>query len=379
MRNYYVVLAANSLVFAVAGITMPLLTLYLAELGADLALISIILTSSYVVMLAASFAWGWLADRSGRRKPFLTAGLLLAAAGYLWLSQSNSIAAAWPARLLDGLGLAAVATLGLASVGDTLDASRRKGRSIGLFRGIGSLTWALGALVGGWSVTAFSYQAVFLLCAGLLLAAVLVVALLLQDVKPASAPAAPAGRDAKAAASLSPLFVLGVATWTAVDYASSSMWPNYLASLGFSTTQIGGFWSLAALFEMPAMVLLGGLSDTIGRAILLAAGGFGIALVQVSYILFVQSLPALLGVQVVRGVSLGSYTATAMTYAAEHGSAEQRGSNSGYFFATTSAGQLAGTLLGGTLAQAFVFTALYRVCSLLAACSAVCFLVLRRS
>jgi MFS family permease len=378
MKNYYVVLVANSLVFGVAGIMMPLLTLYLQGLGADLALISVILTSAYVVVLAGSFAWGWLADRIGRRKPLFVAGLAISAASYLWLAQGSSIAAVWPARLLDGLGLAAVATLGLTLVGDTLDTSTRKGRSIGFFRGVGSLTWAAGALAGGWITDTYSFQAAFLLCSGLLFAAVLV-ALLLQEVKAVRSPAAPVQGDAKPAASLPLLFLVGVAVWTAVDYASSSMWPNYLASLGFSTTAISGFWSLAALFEMPAMVLFGGLSDFIGRTILLAAGGFGIALVQIGYILFVQSLPALLGIQVVRGLALGSYTATAMTFAAEHGSPERRGSNSGLFFGVSSAGQLAGTMLGGTVAQAFGFTTLYLICAVLAVGAGCCFLGLRRS
>jgi MFS family permease len=392
MKNYYIVLVANSLVFGVAGIMMPLLTLYLAGLGADLALISVILTSSYVVVLGGTFAWGWLADRTGRRKPFFVGGLLLSALAYLWLSRSSTVAAAWPARLLDGLGLAAVATLGLTLVGDILDASTHKGRSIGLFRGIGSLTWALGALAGGWIADAFSFQAAFLLCAAVMFAAVLV-ALLLQEVKvtapPVASPAVapgpaapvpaapvPAARQAR---SLPPLFLIGVATWTAVDYASSSMWPNYLASLGYSTAAISGFWSLAALFEMPAMVLFGSLSDIIGRAIVLAAGGFSIALVQVGYVLFVQSLPALLSIQVVRGLGLGSYTAGAMTYAAEQGSPERRGSSSGLFFAISSTGQLAGTLMGGTVAQAFGFTTLYLICALLATCAGACFLALRRS
>ena len=167
--------------------------------------------------------------------------------------------------------------------------------------------------------------------------------------------------------------------WTAVDYASSTMWPNYMASLGYSKTAIGSLWSLAAFFEMPAMVVLGGLSDVMGRTIMLVAGGFSIALVQVGYILFAQSLPILLGIQVVRGLGLGSYTSAAMTYAAEHGTQENRGGNSGLFFATSSAGQLAGTLLGGTMAQAFGFTALYLTCAALATIAGICFLAMRRT
>jgi MFS family permease len=283
--------------------------------------------------------------------------------------------------LLNGLGFAAVFTLGLTLAGDTLDTSSRKGRSIGLYRGLGSLAWAAGAFGGGRIADLFSISAAFLVCSALFAAAA-AVALLLHDVKVVTVAARPvraAPGAARPLGGLPLLYLAGVMIWTAVDYASSTMWPNYMASFGYSKTAIGSLWSLAAFFEMPAMVVFGGLSDVMGRTIMLVAGGFSIALVQIGYILFVQSLPILLGIQVVRGLGLGSYTSAAMTYAAEHGTQATRGSNSGLFFATSSAGQLAGTLLGGTMAQAFGFTALYLTCAALATCAGLCFLALRRT
>ena len=98
MKNYRILLVVNCLFFGAVGIMMPLQSLYLQELGADLALISIILTSSVVVALGGNFFWGWLADRTGRRKPYYIAGLAGTAVGYLWLSQAPSVAVAWPAR-----------------------------------------------------------------------------------------------------------------------------------------------------------------------------------------------------------------------------------------------------------------------------------------
>jgi DHA1 family tetracycline resistance protein-like MFS transporter len=129
---------------------------------------------------------------------------------------------------------------------------------------------------------------------------------------------------------------------------------------------------------MPAMWLGGALSDITGRAVVLAAGGVLIAVVQIGYMLLVAYLPALLGVQVVRGFGFGSYTSAAMTFAAEVGGKAQRGGNSGLFNTAGSAGQLAGSLLGGMLVQAAGFNTLYLVCAGLAVSSAICFLLLRR-
>lgn len=391
MNNYRILLVTNSISFGTAGIYLPLMTLYLQGLGADLALISIILTSSAIVGLAGSYVWGRLADRVGRRKPFYVGGLAAAALGYVWLSQANSVGMAWSARLWDGLSGAAVMTVGLTMLGDALAASPNKGRSMGLVRGSASLVWALGAFAGGRIADAFSLQTAFLICSGMFGISALIALLLLQET-PVAKPVAPvpapvpvpelveaaAGPAARPRIGLPVLFLAGVVLWGATDMASSTMWPNYLGSLGYSKTMIGSLFSLAAFVEMPAMVVFGSLSDLLGRAIMLAAGGFVFALVQASYIFIVQNLPALLGIQVVRGLGFGSYTASAMTFATEQGGHENRGSNSGLFNAMSSAGMLAGTMLGGTVAQAFGFTTLYALCAVMATGAGACFLALRR-
>jgi MFS family permease len=378
MNNYRILTLVNLFSFVAVGVSSPLLTIYLQSLGADYALISIILTSTILVMLASNVAWGWLADRLRRRKLLYIAALATVAVAYLWLSVANNVMMAWPARLLDGLGMAGVATLGLTLMGDTLDASAQRGRSMGLFRGLGSLAFASGAFFGGRLADMVGLTYVYLVCSAFFLAAALA-ALLLHEVRmPAIASpsdAAPAGRRPLG---LPLLFLTGVALWTMAHVASTSMWPNYMTANGYSMTTISSLWSLAALIEMPAMWLSGALSDVVGRAAVLAAGGFFIALVQIGYLLLVASLPALLGVQVVRGFGFGSYTSAAMTFASETGGKAQRGSNSGLFNTAGSAGQLAGSLTGGMLVQVAGFDTLFLVCAGLAVGSGVCFLLLRR-
>ncbi len=378
MNNYRVLTLVNILAMVAIGISSPLLTLYLQGLGADFALISVILTSTIVVMLAGSYGLGWLADRLGRRKPLYIAGLAGVAIAYWWLSAANDVSNAWPARLLDGLSMAAVSTLGLALMGDTLDASAQRGRRMGLTRGLGSGAFAVGALAGGRLADAFGLSFIFLVCGAFFLAA-MVAALFVRETRLAPlSPVAPGGQPSKAGAGLPLIFLAGVALWTMAHVASTSMWPNYMATFGYSKTAISSLWSLAAFVELPAMYITGALSDVMGRAIMLAAGGFGIALVQIGYMFLAQSLPLLLGVQVLRGFGFGSYTASSMTFAAEFGGQQHRGSRSGIFNAAGSAGQLAGSMLGGTLVQAAGFPALFAVCSTIALASALCFLVLRR-
>ena len=377
MNNYRVLTLVNILAMVAIGINSPLLTLYLQGLGADFALISGILTSTIVVMLGASYALGWLADRMGRRKPLYLAGLAGAAISYWWLSAAGDVAHAWPARLLDGLSMAAVSTLGLALMGDTLDSSQRRGRQMGLTRGLGSGAFAVGALVGGRLADTFGLSFVFVVCGAFFLAAMLA-ALFVQEVRSAPLPVVPGSQSHRPGAGLPLLFLAGVMLWTTAHVASTSMWPNYMATFGYSKTAISSLWSLAAFIELPAMYVTGALSDVMGRSIMLAAGGLGISVVQIGYMLLAQNLPLLLGVQVLRGFGFGSYTASSMTFAAEFGGQQHRGSRSGLFNAAGSTGQLLGSMLGGTLVQMAGFPALFALCSTIALASALCFLWLGR-
>jgi MFS family permease len=86
----------------------------------------------------------------------------------------------------------------------------------------------------------------------------------------------------------------------------------------------------------------------------------------------------LAGVQVLRGLTFGAYTSNAMTFAVESGDERTRGSHSGLFNTVSGMGQLAGLLLGGTLAQAGGFTFMFGVFAVTALLSGACFLMLRR-
>ncbi len=156
------------------------------------------------------------------------------------------------------------------------------------------------------------------------------------------------------------------------------MWPNYMAALGYAKTAISSLWGLAGLVEAPAMLLTGRLSDTLGRAILLAAGGIGAGLVMLGYLLLAGTMATLLVVQVGRGIAFGSYTANAMTFAVEFGGEDTRGANSGLLNTASSAGQLVGLYLGGTIVQLWGFQFMWMAFAITAALSAVCFLALRR-
>ncbi len=394
MRDFRLLTLVGALVFVGLGITSPVMTIYLESLGASFAQISLILTSFTLTALLANYGSGRLSDKLGRRKPLLAGGLLLLAVAYLTLAQVPNATLAWPVRILEGVGSGVYGTLSLAMMGDVLEQSSRRGQRMGLYRGIGSVSFAVGAVTGGWVATQWSAPFAFLVAAGCYAAAALVMVTIHeveikaadvyeaaplppQEMEKVAPMGAPTGYPGSALV-LPALFLAGVFTWTAAVGAAVSMWPNAMAHQGYSQQTISSLWGLAALVELPGMTLAGILSDIFGRAPLLAAGGFGMALVFLGYILFFQWLPALVGVQTVRGFAYGSYMASAMTYAAEHGSRRTRGSVSGIYSAAAGGGQLAGAFAGGLVVQAVGFTVLFGLCLLAALLAGVCFLSLHR-
>jgi MFS family permease len=374
------------LCFIATGITAPLIGLYLQSLGADYEHISWILTSVVITSLVANYGWGWLSDRLAQRKPLLIAGLVILSIAFFFLSNAVNEYYAWASRIFEGIGSAAYATVSLTMIGDLLESDPNKGQRMGWYRGLASAAFAIGSISGGFLADRASIPLTFTLCAGLYLLAALI-ALGLRETPRMPAPSTPRAftplvafnaLKSKQLEGLPLLFLAGVIFWVGAHSASASMWPNYMTSLGYSKTENGLLWGLAAALEFPVMWLTGGLSDRFGRALMLTIGALGIVVTNTGYLALAGFFPFLIMVQIIRAVGFGSYTGNAMTFATESGAASQRGSRSGIFNSTASLGSLFGTFLGGTLAQKFGFGLLYATCATLALCAAGCFFWLQR-
>jgi SET family sugar efflux transporter-like MFS transporter len=123
-----------------------------------------------------------------------------------------------------------------------------------------------------------------------------------------------------------------------------------VSELGYSQATMSALWSLASTSEFPLMILAGWLSDRIGRLPMLCLGFVAWTIVFVGYVT-VPVMPWIVVVQLVRGFAYSAYTATAMTYAAEVRSRQQRGQASGLYSSAGGLGSISGSLTGGTLAQ----------------------------
>jgi MFS family permease len=136
-------------VFLATGMVSALIPLRVADVTHDYAQLAALTTVYAAVGILAGYGWGWLADRLGRRVPFVLgglAGLTLAYAGYLL---AGSFAALLLTRVLEGAALAAYNVGSVALLGDFVAGQAGRGRLLGAYRTFGSLAFGLTMLTSG--------------------------------------------------------------------------------------------------------------------------------------------------------------------------------------------------------------------------------------
>lgn len=361
------------LVYATTGASSPNLSIYLELLGADYARISTILATHAVILMIFSYVWGRFSDYLGRRKPVVVGALFGMSLSFGLMAIVPSDNFAWGVRLLDAVVMAAYGTTSLAFLGDLLADSETRGQQMGTYRGLGSLSFALGAFTAGPIVDSFGIRPIYGLGAGLLLIAALIAVAIYE---PPLAPPNPA-QIASPPERLPLIFLAGVMLWACGFSAAYSMWPNYLTSLGYPQSTANWLWGLTAIAELPLMNLVGLLGDTIGRTPVLMMGGFGMGLVIMGYLGLNRWIVGLMGVQLFRSFAYSSFTATSMIYATETGTARTRAGTVGIYNVAMSLGQVLGLAVGGQIVQRSSFQTLFWISTAIFMSSGLIFGLLR--
>lgn len=357
------------LVYMSTGLWSPMLSVYIADLGAGTRDIGIVLATFQITSLLSQSWWGAWSDRLARRKPLLlfgTAGLALA---YLGIATSQQWYWLFPFRMLEGLALAAYSTGSLALIGDLLDDQQGRGRLMGLYRTFGSLAFALAAVSGGRLADMFGIRLPLLLAAALYTCALLL-SLSVKErraaepvVKQKQEVSNPEEHTSQSSPGVTSgavwAFLCMVFLWTFGMGSIVSFWPLYMKDMGYSQTAVGSLWGLAAMGEVPGLLLAGYLADRWGRKRVMIIGMSLMACVFMSYTVSTV-LAWLIVVQLVRSIAYSSYEAPSLLYATELGLRHQRGRLASLFYAAGGVGGITGSLLGGAVAREVGLVAMYR-------------------
>jgi len=115
----------------------PYLTYYLIERvgvsdGTVAGVVTLLTTVNYVLSAGTAAVCGWLSDRSGRRKPFVTGAAVLLAAGLGLLAAAPALPAVCLAQALLGVGSGLYFAVDMALATEVLPDSEQVGKDLGV-------------------------------------------------------------------------------------------------------------------------------------------------------------------------------------------------------------------------------------------------------
>ncbi len=314
------------------------------------------LTAEFVGFVLFAGVWGALSDSTGRRRPYVVAGALGGAVGYLALAVLPGVVtlpydAVITIRFLQGAATIGAFSLAITTLMDLDGGHGRNMGAAGIAIGLGT---ALGAPIGGqlYEVGPF----VPLVVAGLVLGGAALLATRIPD----------RGPDDDRRGFRAVVAGLRTRPWLGLPYVLGfidRMTAGFFALVGavyFQTVfgvdaagtglLLGAFFGPFALLQYP----FGALSDRIGRVgpVALGSMAYGFAIIAVSV---VPNVPLVALAMVAVGVCGALVAPATMALVTDIATPAQRGVAMGGFNVVGSLGFLAGIVGGATLAARYDF------------------------
>lgn len=355
----------------------PLLPIFAASLGASDALLGLIVSVSTLTGMATKPLFGLLSDRMGRRLWLLIGTLIFAGVPFLYslIETTGQLVAI---RLLHGTATAIYGPVTVAYVAER--GGKRKAERLGWFGMARSGGYLVGPAVAGWLLLSLDPVTVFTLIGVLSLAAFIPVLWLGGD-GPSLPEKAMAGFKAnnegarRAAVGVRTLrglvrreaALLGTpAVWLSgaleaavfvVTYVIKAFLPIYALTAGYSTVEIGLFFSV----QEGALIVLkpwgGRLGDRIGHLKAVSLGMFCLA-VTLPFLLVAGGTAGLLAVAAVMGAAQALIFPATVALIAEQVPTGKVGAGMGLAGSLKNGGKVAGPVLGGLLIAGFGYSGL---------------------
>jgi DHA1 family multidrug resistance protein-like MFS transporter len=346
---------------------VPLLPVYATQLGADSAVSGYYLAFSYLAIALGALSAGWVSDRFQRRKlPLILAGIVGIPAAWL-MGQTASI---WGLTILTailwfcgGLGLALIGILTGLSAGE-----HERGKVFGILALTGGLGAVIGGLGTGWLVEGWGFTAMF---TGLAFFLVLwpVSALLLEEKETPRQQSE--GTSVQKQTGLGKSFYLlftanilsSIAGFFIVLIRSLAM-----NDLGFNSLEIASTGVVGGLIAMPLPMLMGWLSDRLGRKAFLYIG-YLVGLMGLIVLAFSQVIWQFWLVLVLQGIATGNGGTVGNAVVTDLLPREALGKGLALFGSTGWIGGVIGFAVAGAALQNFGYSATIILGGCLALCA----------
>ena len=353
-----------SATFGIAwGLVWPLRNLYFREPGVGMSLQQVgwlgFVRSATMASLPVLI--GVLADGSGRRKPWIVAGFAIASIGTASYLLANSFWSLTVVTFVSTLGFVAYNVNVNALVTTTLH-DHARGRQFGMYRVSGSIGYALASLlIIPLAARDSTYTATFLVGALIYVACFGITLVRVRD-KPVRDDAGSLWGSWREVLSERNLVVLYV--FMAVSSIGSSMGMQFMSNhlhetFGLDKGAIGRVIGLAAVIEIPALILLGRASDRWGRKPILVFA-FIIGGIRWSLVGFAPTVGWVVVAQVMWGLGFAGYTVS-VALVTDLVKPAARGSAMGMLQLSWAFGSIIGPPVGGYIAQNVGLPVVFRV------------------
>ncbi len=292
---------------------------------------------------------GKAADGGGARR-FIVAGTLLMCGAGLGYTVARSVGALLVVRMLHGAGWAAFGTAASALVAKLAPPARR-GEAMGYYGMFSNVAMATGPAIGEWLAGSTSFVALFVVAAGIAGVASGLSAAIREQ--PDGNGGAEGGGLLERTAVL-PSVVFGLVT---VTYGSIiAFLPLYARYRGLHEPAL--FLTAYAVTLLTMRSFTGRLSDRYGRPAVIIPGLL-LATAALVLFTFATTLAAFLLVAVLYGLSLASLQPAMLALVADRAPPGRRGAAMGTFTTAIDLGIAGGAGLGGLVAGAWGYPALY--------------------
>lgn len=357
----FVLLCATGLlaIFSSTISKSPVLPLFASHLGAAPAGVGFVAAISAFAGVVLSVPAGILADRFGKKRLIMFAGIIFATApfAYLLVTETWQLALV---RLYHGVATAIFVPVAMALVSNL--SQKERGEKLGWFSTATLAGRFMAPIIGGGILALFSlesstgYMVVYLVCAAAGLAA-----LVLTWVTPEPAEQGNAGQSwsdtfrifKTAVLDRHILVTCGVEAAILFAYGTfETFLPLYAVNKGLTAIQVGALISGQIIVLTLTKPLLGKFSDIHGRKPQIFIGAMMAAACIAGFSLAATFFP-LLCLSLIFGLCLSVVTSATSAYIADLSIAEARGSAMGILGSIMDIGHTAGPLISGLVVSVF--------------------------
>jgi MFS family permease len=339
---------------------IPLYPFFARSLGASVALIGALASSTGLTTVLLSIPLGSMSDRLGRKR-IMQVGITCAILAPLLYTSASEPLHLLPARIILGVAMGSTFTMGFVYVTEIAPKGQR-GLAQGLYLTSMGSGFTIGPLIGGFAAKSLGYSSAFYITAAL--AACGFVALLFTPEKEIDSTVVSRGpfEGFRGLLGNSRLLAAGVSNFFNSMIFNTVMifFPLYGISIGFDESQVGMGLTVRGLASTATRIPAGMAMSRLG-ALRLMAFGLGASALMILAIPAFDALVLLSLILGLQGIFYGIYLTSANTYVTEVAPEGMEGASMGVFSTFSNVSGIVSPIVLGTLAEAWGLDTTFRV------------------